>query len=107
MWWNTVQYNYVWQEFNTRKLPDLMKQYRGDQDFITDIIPLTQRCFFNTEKVKSWRWQCLDGGYDFKYRKYQTPGTGTTIDTNTSILVFHGHPKPDKITDKTVVQYWS
>ena len=43
MWWNTVQYNYVWQEFNTRKLPDLMKQYRGDQDFISDIIPLNRR----------------------------------------------------------------
>ncbi len=106
MWWNTAQYDYVWQEFNARKLPELMKQYRGDQDFITDVVPLNRRCFFDTKKVKSWRWQCLDGSYDFNHRKYHSPGSGTIIDTDTSILVFHGHPKPNKITDPVIIQHW-
>jgi hypothetical protein len=61
---------------------------------------------FNQEQVKSWRWQCLDGGYDFRKKQWKTPNSGTLINYNTSILVFHGNPKPHEILDPAIVQHW-
>ena len=82
------------------------KKYHGDQDYITEAIPISQRRFFNTDWVKSWRWQCLDGGYNFSRRIYLAPGNGTTVDKNTSILVFHGNPKPHAVTDAIIIKHW-
>jgi hypothetical protein len=56
--------------------------------------------------AQSWRWQCKDGGMNFKNRNYYTPGSGTRIDPRTSILVFHGQPKPAEIEDEVVKNFW-
>jgi hypothetical protein len=56
--------------------------------------------------MQSWRWQCLDGGYNFQTRRYQAPGQGTKIGQNTSVLIFHGKPKPQDITDPVVLDHW-
>lgn len=106
MWWNTVKYEYLWDEVKKSKIADFFKKYHGDQDFITEKIPLKDRRFLNTDWVKSWRWQCLDGGYNFSRRIHLAPGTGTTVDKNTSILVFHGNPKPSEIVDPVVSAHW-
>ena len=106
MWWNTKQYECVWKEVVTSNINTFVDLYRGDQDFISAIIPVEQRRFFNTDWVKSWRWQCLDGGFNFSKRKFLTPGTGTTIDKDTSILVFHGSPKPHEIADPVILNHW-
>jgi hypothetical protein len=106
MWWNTAQYEYVWAGFKNQKIADMLKRYHGDQDYITDAITEVDRRFFDVDRVNSWRWQALDGGYDFRSRKYATPGGGTVDAEKTSVLVFHGNPKPDKIQDPIIVYHW-
>ena len=106
MWWDTQQYQHIWDTFNQQDLTKIMQTYRGDQDYISDKIPLNQRRLFDETRVLSWRWQCLDGGYDFKRRRCVRPTTGTIINNSTSVLIFHGNPKPDQVTDPKVLQHW-
>jgi hypothetical protein len=106
MWWNTENYQSVWNELAGQNLQDVMLKYRGDQDFISDAIPENQRRLFDLDRIKSWRWQCFDGGYDFGKKCHSKPGAGTKIDHATSVLVFHGDPKPNKITDPVIIQHW-
>jgi hypothetical protein len=106
MWWDTTQFDWVWKNFLDLNLEQTMKRFRGDQDYINSVITEQQRRYFNPELVKSWRWQCLDGGYDFKRRTWLTPGSGTNINDNTAILVFHGDPKPDQTQDSVIVKNW-
>lgn len=106
MWWDTRQHQQVWQTFQKQDLSTVMRQYHGDQDFISAVISQNQRRFLDSDGVVSWRWQCQDGGYDFRRRRGRTPGTGTQIPESASVLVFHGSPKPDKITDVEVQQHW-
>lgn len=106
MWWHTKNYEYVWKEVITQDITSFMSKYRGDQDFISDVIHVEKRRFFNNDWVKSWRWQCLDGGFNFSKRKYLTPGSGSELDNTTSILVFHGSPKPHEITDPVILNHW-
>lgn len=104
MWWNTSLYNYIWQDVKRQKITDFFKRYHGDQDYITNAI--TNRRFFNTDWVKSWRWECLDGGYNFQRRIHRLPGTGTHLYRDTSIVVFHGNPKPHEINDTLITNHW-
>ena len=106
MWWNTDNYQWVWNEFEKQNLQDVMLKYRGDQDFISTIIPENQRRLFDLERVKSWRWQCLDGGYNFSKKYHYKPGAGTEISPDTSVLIFHGDPKPNETTDPEIIQHW-
>jgi hypothetical protein len=106
MWWDTAQYQHVWKTVVDQDIDFFVHKYRGDQDFVSDVIPITHRRFFHSEWVKSWKWECVDGGFDFARKKYQSPGAGTDIDNDTSILVFHGHPKPHEISDVTVIKHW-
>lgn len=106
MWFNTKQFRFVWEDFSNKKLEKITASYRGDQDYITDAIPAAQRRFFEIDRVKSWRWQCLDGGYNFAQKRHLLPNTGTTVNQPTSVLIFHGKPKPNEINDPVVVQHW-
>lgn len=106
MWWDTRAFSYVWDDFKVKTLADLIRKYHGDQDYITEVILQEQRRCFNQEKIRSWRWEAVDGGYNFDRREFKTPGTGTKIPPNTSILVFHGDPKPHEIQDPVILQYW-
>jgi hypothetical protein len=106
MWWNTQNYSYVWDTFIKQDLGTNMQKYHGDQDYILAAIPQNQRRLFDTAQVQSWRWQCLDGGYDHRKRRYNAPDKGTQIANTASIMVFHGNPKPDQITDQLVVTHW-
>lgn len=106
MWWDTQKYKNIWDTFAQQDLVATMQTYPGDQDYISAVIPQNQRRFFDTTRVQSWRWQCLDGGYNFRKQRHYTPGTGTHITDNTSIMVFHGNPKPEQIADHIVLQHW-
>lgn len=106
MWWDTQRFQSVWTSFKQLDFGYVLRKYPGDQDFLSQIIPQSQRRYFNSEWVKSWRWQCLDGGYNFKSRTWAVPGQGTVIPSDTSVLVFHGDPKPAQITDPVIQQYW-
>ena len=106
MWWDTFKFSHIWNNFSTENLITNMMKYRGDQDYICSAIPTNQRRFFETEFVKSWRWQCLDGGYNFRKKQHLTPGTGTHFSPETKVLIFHGNPKPEEIQDPVILQHW-
>lgn len=106
MWWNTTAFDSIWKTFNAQNLPHLMKQYPGDQDYITKQLDPKFVRFFPQDRIQSWRWQCLNGGYDFKRRIYKQPGLGTTIAQESSVLIFHGRPKPAEIQDPAILDHW-
>lgn len=106
MWWNTGRFDMVWHSFQRQNLKKMMSKYHGDQDYINDAVGHADRRFFDVNQVKSWRWQCLDGGYNFNKKFYKYPGKGTNFDPPTSVLIFHGKPKPGDLTDPVIVQHW-
>ena len=52
------------------------------------------------------KWQIKEGGYDFSTRKYFIPGSKTVIDSDTTVIIFHGNPNPHECDDKEIAQYW-
>lgn len=106
MWFDTKKFDYVYKNFKKYELQNILLKYRGDQDFVTDEISTGIRRFFDQNRVKSWRWECLDGGYNFIKKKHNSPGIGTEFPDSASILVFHGHPKPSETTDPVILQHW-
>jgi hypothetical protein len=67
---------------------------------------MAQRRFFEDRYFESYRWQCLDGGYDFRRRQYHKPATGVSIAGDTALVVFHGQPKPHEVHDPEIVKLW-
>lgn len=106
MWWDTTKFDYIWRNFKIQDLDQIRLKYRGDQDYIADALLSSSWRSFDVERVKSWRWQCLDGGYNFAQKRYFLPNKGTEIRHPTSILIFHGNPKPDKVADPVITQHW-
>jgi hypothetical protein len=106
MWWDTRKFDHVWGSMQRQPLNKIMSAYRGDQDYLAQAISGDDRRLFDPERIKSWRWQCLDGGYNFNKKAYKNPGTGTHIDHRTSVLIFHGKPKPHEVEDPTILQNW-
>jgi hypothetical protein len=105
MWWDTSKYQQVWSDFAGQNLQQVMRQYHGDQDYITRAVE-NNRHFLDTDRIASWRWQCMGGGYDFRRRKHHNPESVTKINANTSVLIFHGNPKPHQITDQLICEHW-
>lgn len=106
MWWNTHNFEFVWTGFQQLDLAQTMLKYRGDQDFISRAVGLSQRRFFDLQRIQSWRWQCKDGGFNFKKRQPHAQGQGANVGRDTSILVFHGRPKPHEEKDTLVQAHW-
>ncbi len=106
MYFNTDKFNFVWGEF--KKQPESwMRQLHGDQDFINRMISPEKKKYLDIKKVRSWRWELFDGGYDTVRRKHYNPGSGTKILDGTSIAVFHGKPKIHEIRDDVIKKYWN
>jgi hypothetical protein len=103
MWWDTRNYQHVWSQFDRQ---NSIAKYRGDQDYISHAVSIDQRRFIDNQQVLSWRWQCLDGGYNFKKKQHHKPGTGTVIPPTASVLIFHGMPKPDQIQEDIIARHW-
>ena len=106
MWFNTMRFAHVYRDFVSNDMDQIMRRHHGDQDYVSEVITQEQRRFLDTERVKSWRWQALDGGYNFNHRRYHSPGTGTQITDKTSLLIFHGKPKPAEVQDPAILQHW-
>ena len=106
MWWNVRNFSWVWEQFSKEDIKQVTKNNPGDQDYITKAIDINQRRFFEDRMFESFRWQCLDGGYDFQRRQHKSPGSGVKIAPDTSVVVFHGLPKPHQISDAAITQLW-
>lgn len=106
MYFNTTKFRYVWNEFN-KMSTHWMNRLHGDQNFIWRQIPPDTQRYFNELQVKSYKWECLDGGWDNDRRVYRAPGTGTVIPKETSVLIFHGKPNPNEVNDKVIKKFWN
>jgi hypothetical protein len=106
MWWNVSNFSRIWDQFSKGDIAQLTKNNQGDQDYITKSINVSQRRFFEDRLFQSFRWQCLDGGYNFQRRQPRAPGTGVQIAADTAVVVFHGMPKPHQISDPAITQLW-
>lgn len=106
MWWDTRAYSWIWDDFHKEPLANTIRRFPGDQDYLTNRLGPDAIRFFDTKSVKSWRWECFDGGYDFNRRRWHNPGVGTHVDAHTSVLVFHGKPKPHETNDPVIKQLW-
>lgn len=109
MWWNVSKFAHIWNDFDQLDINRVVIQYPGDQDYLGAAIPPTQRRFFDQKHIQSWRWQVRDGGYDFTTRRSKRPGGGSAdfVGNDTSVLVFHGRPKPHECTaDPVIANNW-
>jgi len=106
MWWNVERYQHVWEKFKAEDVTKIVKQYHGDQDYLNATIDYNNRRYFDVNRIKSYRWQIADGGFAFPMRVPRSPGAGAVIDSDTCVMVFHGHPKPHEVRDPKIVQLW-
>ena len=106
MYWNVSKFAKIWTEFVKLDIKETSKQYAGDQDYLSKVIKPAQRRFFPAKSALSWRWQALDGGMHPYRRTYAQPGKGTEFDSDTSLLIFHGQPKPDQVADTVIKTHW-
>jgi hypothetical protein len=106
MWWNVNRFAHVWDTFKTQNLSATVKKYHGDQDYLNEVIGKDRR-YFDPRLIESYRWQAKDGGYNFTHRKANQPGAGTVITGDTTVLVFHGQPKPHEVNDPLIQQLWA
>lgn len=106
MIWNQDHAAGIWKRFRKQGLDQCVKQYQGDQDFITDCVPRQTLRYFDEGLVHSWRWQIRDGGLDPKTRKYARPGAGSVLRPGTAVMIFHGKPKPHEVQDPIIQQFW-
>jgi len=106
MYWHTEKFANIWTEFAKQDISKLCAKYHGDQDYLSAILKPTQRRFFPEKSAQSWRWQALDGGMDPYKRTYNHPGSGTQFAPETSLLIFHGQPKPDQVQDSVIKNHW-
>ena len=106
MWWDTRRWHWIWHEFKRQHLGDIFRKYHGDQDYLTTMIDPDLLRYWDNNRIQSYRWQALDGGYDFTTRRHITPGTGVHIDPCTSVLIFHGNPKPHNADNAVIAQHW-
>lgn len=106
MYWNVPRFDWVWQDFQKSDIVSTTHRYPGDQDYLQQAISNKQRRLWDDWHFQSWRWQCMDGGYDFRTRRHRAPGSGATVDPRTSVVVFHGNPKPHEVTDPVVQTHW-
>ena len=106
MWWNTKNFEHIWQDFCKIPIDNVVRQYQGDQDYLGVVIDHNQRRYFETPRVQSWRWEVADGGYNFQQRKAINPGSGAKLNSQASVLVFHGRPKPHEINDPVIQNFW-
>jgi hypothetical protein len=107
MLWDTERYHWIWKDFQTKNINATVKLHHGDQDYLNSVLTSKDLRFFDVDTIKSWRWQCKDGGYNMSKRQYNRPDTGTVVDPATAIMVFHGRPKPHELQDSVVERYWT
>lgn len=106
LYWNRSQADHIWKQFAHRDISHWVRIYAGDQDFIGNAVENSQLRYFDSDLIRSWRWQIKDGGLDPKSRQHIRPGVGSIIPSHTKIMIFHGQPKPHEIQDLSIQKLW-
>jgi hypothetical protein len=106
MYFNTVEYRYVWDKFQQDSLQSVTNRYKGDQDFITAAIDPSHLRYFDLNRILSWRWQIVNDGFRRHRGSNIVDIRELVIPNSASVLIFHGNPKPHEIDNKLIDKYW-
>jgi lipopolysaccharide biosynthesis glycosyltransferase len=106
MWFDPKDYAHVYNEFDPNSIINNPRcPWHGDQDYIFEKVK-NNVAFYNSDQILSYRWQVMQGGYDFRYRKHKDPGAASVVPPEASVLIFHGNPKPHEVKDNIISQHW-
>jgi len=83
---------------------NIVRKHKGDQDWITVLLG-NDKVWWPYEWVMSFKWEVLNGGL-VRLGTKEYKGTETKVSQETSILVFHGKPNPNEVTDAIIVNNW-
>lgn len=97
--------NYVWENLTINL--NQTKQMHGDQDWIFRQVK-SNYVYWPDEWFQSYKWEVRsrqDIIIENNKRKFKNI-INPTISPSTSILVFHGDPKPEEVSDPIIVDNW-
>lgn len=103
--WHKGMHPDVWTVFLTS--PSTAQKLHGDQDWIWKVAK-SRITFWPDEYIMSYKWELRDrseitrSNGKPKFKTVRSP----SIPKNCSVVVFHGDPKPEDITDPFVVDNW-
>ena len=104
MVFDNSEMHWIWDKFYNNK-EDIVKKYHGDQDYINECV--INKEFLNEDKIKSYRWQVLHGGLDFKNRSYpRRDEIDVELTPDTSLVIFHGKPNPHEVNNAKLTSLW-
>lgn len=106
MYWDQSRYHWIWEGWTRQDRAATIKKFAGDQDYLNSVIPRDQIGFLDPQKILSYRWQIKDGGWSNHTRSHRSPGAGANIPAGSSVIVFHGDPKPHEVHEKSISQHW-
>jgi len=107
MYWDSSRWPQPWTRFRDLGLGEAIKRFHGDQDLLNATLPGNDVQYFPDHAVRSWRWQIHDGGMDARTRRYARPNAGSVVAPDTSVMVFHGRPKPHEVDDALIKEHWN
>lgn len=102
MAWQDSSLDWLFKKF-TAKMQDIVRKYRGDQDFIHAELK-HELNWWPTEWAMSWKWEIKGGGITAPHGKYCTTHS-YVIPVDTRLLVCHGKPNPHEIPE--LHHYWN
>jgi len=106
MWFDPNKYAYVYNEFDLKMIVNNPRcPWHGDQDYIYAKVK-DDVAFYDSNRIVSYRWEVKEGGYNFRYRRHNNIGAPSIPTNQTSVLIFHGNPKPHDCNDEYIFQHW-
>jgi len=106
MWFDPFKYSYVYKDFDLKQIINNPRcPWHGDQDYIFSKVK-DDVSYYSTDQIQSYRWEVKEGGMNFRYRKPMNPGSASVLNAETSILIFHGNPKPHQVSDVLILEHW-
>lgn len=103
MCFDANRYTNFFEEWKNNQL-GIMKKHKGDQDWITEMLGGSKK-WWPYEWVMSFKWEVLNGGLE-RLGTTNYKGKETKVSQDTSVLVFHGKPNPEDVTEPIVVNNW-
>jgi len=106
MYWEPTKFHWIWDGWTRQDRSATIKRFAGDQDYLNSVLPREQIGFLDPHRILSYRWQIKDGGWSNHTRSHRSPGSGANIPAGSSVIVFHGNPKPHEVQEKAISQHW-
>lgn len=101
----TGDYSFVWDDYLIDN--NIKRKMHGDQDWIAYQIK-ENYSYWPDIWIRSYKWEVrnrTDLILENRKRKFKDIAS-PYIDNNTSILVFHGDPKPEEVLDPIIIDNW-